>query len=118
MPVLEEEHDPIAMAEQFLALAAEIEHSLLVEYLYAHFSLNQSSSFGSEHADTLLTIAIEEMGHLMTVQNLRKAIGHGPHFDLQTDPSLGTGNPDYPFPLRLVPLTKEGCRPRHLAIAF
>ena len=51
-----------------LVLAAEIEHSLMIQYLYAALSLRRSD------ARTLVGIAIQEMGHLMSIQNLLIAL--------------------------------------------
>lgn len=52
-----------------LQLAAEIEHALLVQYLYALLSVKA----GPRRA--IRTIATQEMGHLITVQNLLLALG-------------------------------------------
>ncbi len=52
-----------------LMLAAEVEHALMVQYLYAADSLESTA------ARTVAQIAVEEMGHLITVQNLLLAIG-------------------------------------------
>ncbi len=59
-----------------LHTAAEIEHPLLVQYLYAMYSLKsadelsdpQQQAFVTAWRDTLRQIALEEMGHLVTVQ--------------------------------------------------
>jgi hypothetical protein len=51
-----------------LKLAAEVEHALMVQYLYAAQSLRGSD------AKTLNMVAVQEMGHLLTVQNLLLAI--------------------------------------------
>jgi hypothetical protein len=63
-----------------LHVAAEIEHDLMVQYLYAAYSLGGPQA--EEHPnevrswrDTLLTVAREEMGHLLTVQNLLLLVG-------------------------------------------
>ena len=64
----------------WLSAAAEIEHALLVEYLYATLSLGDPSTrnelTAAQRTDAarwqgeLLDIAKQEMGHLATVQNL------------------------------------------------
>ena len=67
----------------FLAAAAEIEHALMTQYLYAAYSVNPQADFLSPTEATdvkniqneLLQLAREEMGHLMTVQNLLRTIG-------------------------------------------
>lgn len=48
-----------------LQLAAEIEHTLLVQYLYTAYSDTSGAI-----AQTIIPIAIQEMGHLLAVQNL------------------------------------------------
>jgi hypothetical protein len=60
-----------------LHFAASIEHSLMVEYLYAAYSLG-GEQVPARHRDMvrlwrrmILSIAKEEMGHLLTVQNIR-----------------------------------------------
>src|SRR5262245_3758362 len=73
-------HDPpLAPRDEAVFLlhtGAEIEHALLVQYLYAAYSLKSPQEVPPEHAPkvqawrkTLLGIAREEMGHLITVQN-------------------------------------------------
>src|SRR4051794_8358051 len=54
----------------FLQVAAEVEHALLVQYLYAAYSLDPSRAEGVTWRDQIVEIATEEMGHLVTVQNL------------------------------------------------
>ncbi|HUB89902.1 MAG TPA: ferritin-like domain-containing protein [Dyella sp.] len=51
-----------------LMLAAEVEHALMAQYLYAAGSLR------SGYARTVAHVAIQEMGHLLTVQNLLLAL--------------------------------------------
>lgn len=84
-----------------LKIAAEIEHALMVQYLYAGASLVAPSSPGT----SLRFVAIEEMGHLATVQNLLVALGEAPYLYRQdlatTDPATRL----YPFPLELAPLS-------------
>lgn len=73
-----------------LTEAAEIEHNLLCAYLYAVFSIKRRGEPGLDERQaeaverwrkTILTIALEEMAHLATVNNLLIAIGGSPHFD-------------------------------------
>lgn len=75
--------------------AAEIEHGLMLQYLYTVYSLKISMISG-----ILRLIAIEEMGHFISVQNLLIACGAEPHF----------GNGEWtdqtvfqPFPFKLEP---------------
>lgn len=107
-------HDPpLPVRDEAIFLlhtAAEIEHALLAQYLYAAYSLKSSDEV-PDHAeevtrwrDTLLNIAKEEMGHLMTVQNLLLLLGAPLNFEREDAPfRFGL----YPFPFRLEPLGKE-----------
>jgi hypothetical protein len=61
--------------------AAEIDHSLLVQYLYAWFSLDTSTLVAGGSADTVRTIAAQEMAHLITEQNLLLSLGEEPYLD-------------------------------------
>jgi hypothetical protein len=80
---------------QLLHEAAEIEQGLMLQYLYAAYSLKVLIVSGA-----VRLIAIEEMGHFVTVQNLLAACGGPPFF--------GRGRWDQrnefkPFPFRLEP---------------
>lgn len=82
-----------------LAAGAEIEHALLVQYLYAALSLGSAPT-----ASPIRGIAVQEMCHLITVQNLLLFTG--------ADPSLTRQDQDPqplldPFRFALRPLTKE-----------
>src|SRR3954468_21622152 len=61
-----------------LTIAAQIEHSLMVQYLYAAYSLGGSQTPEDQRGrvaawrQVILGIAKEEMGHLATVQNVLK----------------------------------------------
>jgi hypothetical protein len=93
-----------------LQIGASIEHALMVQYLYAAYSLaDQESASPADRKsvrrwrEIILAIAREEMGHLLTVQNILTLLG-GPF-------NLDRG--DYPwdipfdaFPFQLEPLTK------------
>lgn len=96
-----------------LAEAAEIEHTLMCSYLYAAFSLKDrvESTLSEKEAEaierwrqTIKSVAIEEMGHLLIVANLTAAIGGRPHFSRPNFPV----SPGY-FPsgvvLRLTPFS-------------
>ena len=83
-----------------LHTAAEIEHSLLAQYLYAAFSLTGNDA-PSHWRRVLLAIAREEMGHLITVQNCLLALGGPLNFEREDYPF----NEFYPFPFRLEPFT-------------
>lgn len=93
-----------------LHVGAELEHGLMVQYLYAAYSLDDQAGPAArrrrvgEWKRLLLTVAREEMGHLLTVQNLLCLLG-GPvcfrrsHFPADT--------PYLPFPFRLEPVSVE-----------
>ena len=97
--------DPYLELLRLLREAAEIEHSLLVQYLYGAFSLKPAyeavAGRGDPNARDLLGVAIQEMQHLRTVNQLLVALGAAPHLDRQDFPY----EPDiYPFALNLEPL--------------
>ncbi|MCW1410821.1 MULTISPECIES: ferritin-like domain-containing protein [Rhizobium] len=93
-----------------LHVAAEIEHGLLIQYLFAAYSLGGPQVPEKERPKVvrwqtiLLGIAREEMGHLITVQNLLKLIG-GP-LNLERD-DFPWDLPFYPFPFALEPLSAK-----------
>jgi hypothetical protein len=63
-----------------LNAAAEIEHALMVQYLFAAYSVriipgDASAVELGALQNQLLQVAREEMGHLMTVENLLLLIG-------------------------------------------
>src|SRR5437763_7155658 len=86
--------------------AAELEHGIMCQYLFAAFSLKQSTDEGltSEQLEavgrwrrTVLEVARQEMLHLSLVQNLLTAIGAAPHL----------GRPNLPSPARYFPAGVE-----------
>jgi hypothetical protein len=90
-----------------LHIGAEIEHSLMVQYLYAAYSLDPELAPTNEQQEVrtwqqqILEIAREEMGHLATVQNLLRLIGGPLCFQRQDCPYQSDF---YPFPFELEPL--------------
>lgn len=82
--------------ETLLRAAAEVEHQLLVEYLYAVYSLTDSAD--PLWRSALVNTAKEEMGHLLTVQNLLLALGGPPHLQRLTPEN--TAQQPFPFTLR------------------
>ncbi|CAN7769604.1 ferritin-like domain-containing protein [Rhizobium leguminosarum] len=87
-------------ARQLLEAAAEVEHALLVQYLYAAFSVQNASA-----RKTLINIAVQEMSHLIAVQNLLLFLGANPYFerqDVSPDPELD------PFPFELLGYKDKG----------
>ena len=78
-----------------LCQAAELEHGIMCQYLFAAFSLKQSTDEGLSDpswrrhtlARTILHVATEEMLHLALVHNLLSAIGAAPHFARPNPPA-------------------------------
>jgi hypothetical protein len=101
---------PHRYAVFLLHVAAEIEHALMVQYLYAAFSLGGSEVPAdhwiqvSEWREIILGIAKEEMGHLMTVQNVLRCLGGPLNIDREDFP---WDSEFYPFPFKLEPLTRQ-----------
>jgi hypothetical protein len=94
-----------------LQTAAEVEHSLMVQYLYAAYSIEESIFRGSIMPETvkawhdnLLMISKQEMAHLATVQNLLRFIGGYLNFEREDFPFRSYL---YPFKFALEPLSKK-----------
>lgn len=94
----------------FLHVGSEIEHALMVQYLYAGYSLDENQPEARHRAlvkkwkASVLEIAREEMGHLATVQNVLTLIGGPLCFERDDYPIIA---PElWPFPFDLEPLTK------------
>src|SRR6266481_3076415 len=93
-----------------LHIGAEIEHSLMVQYLYAAYSLG-GEQVPPRHRNrvrhwqaSVLAVAKEEMGHFLTVQNILTLIGAPINLNRE---DLPWDVPFYPFPFRLEPLSME-----------
>lgn len=85
-----------------LHAAAEVEHSLLVEYLYAAWSLRADGSDRVRRWKRhLLEVAREEMAHFAAVQNLLRFVGGPLNLDREDFPFRSDL---YPFPFQLEPL--------------
>ncbi len=85
-----------------LCQAAELEHGIMCQYLYAAFSLKQSEDEGLSQSEAeavnrwrkqISHVATQEMLHLSLVQNLLSAIGAAPHLS----------RPNFPQPARHYP---------------
>ncbi|QEL13645.1 ferritin-like domain-containing protein [Limnoglobus roseus] len=111
LPVLDDYPTPAAKAEILLRKAAQIEHALMVQYLYASYSLRKSddpalttpeqkAAVGS-WKNTITEIAKEEMAHLLTVQNLRLALSLPTVVERDDFPIIER---IYPFDMHLEPL--------------
>ena len=85
-----------------LCEAAELEHGIMCQYLFAAFSLKQREDEGLTAGElaavdrwrkNISHVATEEMLHLALVHNLLSAIGAAPHF----------GRPNLPAPAHHYP---------------
>ncbi len=101
LPTFKEASSPEEEAIWLLEVAAEIEHALLVEYLYSAYSIETDT--GNFQSD-LTNIAVQEMGHLITVQNLLLAIGGNVYFERQDESPQDSLDP---FPFKLEPFSKS-----------
>jgi len=93
-----------------LHVAAEVEHALMAEYLFAAYTLGGPQVDG-KHVDVvrqwqevILGIAKEEMGHLCSVQNVLRLISGPISFDRDDYPF---GAEFYPFSFTLEKLTLD-----------
>lgn len=112
-------HEPPLPPEEFnwhdhtvmlLHVAARIEHALMVQYLFAAYSLGGPdvpraiASDVRRWQETILGIAKEEMGHLVTVLNILTVLG-GP-LELQRD-DFPIDSSFYPFDFSLERLSLD-----------
>jgi Ferritin-like len=98
--------DPYLELIRLLREASEVEHSLMLQYLYGAFSLKPAyhsiAGYGNPNANDLLGVAIQEMQHLAAVNRLLVALGAAPHLvreDFPYEPEI------YPFEFHLEPLS-------------
>lgn len=109
-PVLPPEFNWRDYTVMLLHVAAEIEHSLMVQYLFAAYSMGGPQVPEGLRDDVrgwqevILGIAKEEMGHLVTVQNLLTVLGGPINLDREDYP---WGSDFYPFAFNLQPLTAD-----------
>ncbi|HEY9243973.1 MAG TPA: ferritin-like domain-containing protein, partial [Streptosporangiaceae bacterium] len=101
-----------------LCEAAELEHGIMCQYLFAAFSLKQSASEGLSDAELAAVtrwrkqishVATQEMLHLALVHNLLSAIGAAPHL---ARPNLPAPASHYPagVQLALLPFGEQALR--------
>jgi nitrite reductase/ring-hydroxylating ferredoxin subunit len=95
--------------------ASEIEHMLMLEYLFAALSLRTDASEGLTEEQLgavrrweglILEVAAQEMLHLALWGNLLTAIGGAPHFDRPNFPQPVTYYPSG-FQLALLPFSEQ-----------
>jgi hypothetical protein len=105
-------HERTRLAE-LLSEAAELEHGLMCQYLYAAFSLKRWPDEGVSWAQlelmrrweaSIMLVARQEMEHLGLVNNMLTAIGEAPCFER---PNFPLGRRHYPIgvPFKLERLT-------------
>lgn len=93
-----------------LTSGAEIEHALMVQYLFAAYSINGDQESEADRAmvegwrTSILTVAKEEMGHLLTVQNMLVLLGAPINLGREMMP---WDHQFYPFKFSLEALSKE-----------
>ena len=104
-----------------LGKAAELEHLVMLQYLYAAFSLKQSIDEGltpeslaavQRWRATLLEIGAQEMLHLALVQNLLTAVGAAPRF---ARPNFPMRSSAFPVGVRIELLPFGEAALRHFA---
>ncbi|MGB0128311.1 MAG: ferritin-like domain-containing protein [Rhodocyclaceae bacterium] len=99
--------DPYIELLRLLHEAAEIEHALMIQYLYAAFSVKPAYAgivgHGGPNTNDLMGVAVQEMQHLGKVNQFLVALGAAPTLirdDFPYEPDI------YPFRFNLEPLTR------------
>lgn len=102
-----------------LCQAAELEHAIMCQYLFAAFSLKQTAKEGLAEAELVAAtrwrkqishVATQEMLHLALVQNLLSAVGAAPHL---SRPNLPQPADHYPAGVQLALLPFGEAALRH-----
>lgn len=87
---------------------AEIEHSLMLQYLYAGLSIRSEyaslAGTGTPDSSSFLGVAVQEMHHLSKVNQLLVELGASPSLQKQDFPYEYE---IYPFPFSLEPLSRK-----------
>lgn len=108
-PLIEPPLAPRDEAALLLTVVAEIEHALMVQYLYAAYSVRDDQPNHAQQAAArslqaqLVQIAREEMGHLLTAQNLLNLVGASFHLQREHSPFESAL---YPFRFKLERLSQ------------
>ncbi|MBV8195218.1 MAG: ferritin-like protein [Candidatus Dormibacteraeota bacterium] len=114
-PIVVESREPLVY---MLCEAAELEHSLMCEYLYAALSLKRSTQEGITETQlhaieqwrrAILDVAKQEMLHLAINANLLASLGASPHL---TRPNLPQPSRHYPtgVTIALLPFSEAALR--------
>ncbi|UOQ75108.1 ferritin-like protein [Hymenobacter cellulosilyticus] len=105
VPSVEGAENAVEFAIGLLRLAAEVEHALMVQYLYAAFSVaNGPAVDGINYREKILDVAIQEMGHLATVQNILILLG-GPEAVYMQRDVMRQASAKNPIPFVLEPIS-------------
>ena len=97
-----------------LHIASELEHGLMLQYLFAAFTIKKHQAEGLTPSQQevarvwegrVLSVAREEMAHLGTVFNLLTAIGGAPRLERPNFPQPAKSY--YPFPFTLTRYSDE-----------
>jgi hypothetical protein len=105
VPLLEGAQTAQQHAIGLLQIAAEVEQALMVQYLYAATSAVSAPDAPEDYQKKLIRIAVEEMGHLATVQNLLLLVGGPDALHLQRD-EIRKNSDENPIPFILQPITR------------
>jgi hypothetical protein len=88
-----------------LTLGAEVEHELMVQYLYAAASLDIQGNTSTQQLHELIRgIALQEMAHFVSVQNLLLAVGGPDYLHIGRD-SIRSHSQENPLPFALEPVS-------------
>lgn len=93
-------------ATGLLKLAAEVEHALMAQYLYTATSVVNGAGAQEDYQKKLFNIAVQEMGHLATVQNLLLMLAGPDALHLQRDPYRRKLSEKNPIPFVLEPVSR------------
>lgn len=104
IPVVEGVDNARDYAIELLRIAAEAEHALMVQYLYTAASVEKPTVEGTNYHRKFLNIAIEEMGHLTSLQNLLLLLGGRDALHMQRD-VMRRASDRNPLPFVLEPLS-------------
>jgi Ferritin-like len=106
IPVVEGVGTAREFAIELLKLAAEVEHALMVQYLYAATSIpDQPEPDSVNYHEKLMDVVVQEMGHLATIQNLLLLLGGRKAFYMQRD-VMREASEKNPIPFVLEPVNK------------
>ncbi len=105
-PIIRDFAHPRIELIRLLREASEVEHALMIQYLYCAFSVKpvyqDVVGYGDPNTNDILGVAVEEMQHLAAVNRLLVALGAAPNLERQDFPY----EPDiYPFEFNLEPLS-------------